>query len=184
MPVSDQQSISAIMKEVCRLRPKKVLDLGVGWGKYGVLCREMLDIEAGRLNKEEWTTAIIGYEGFEKYRNPIHDYAYDAVYYMNFLDAMPHANHDVVLMIDSLEHIDKPAGQFFLDHLLKRNKHVIVSCPTGQYYMEQGAVNGNEFERHRAHWEPVDFEVRGGKILYQGVCVVASMKGQRTNSFL
>ena len=183
MPVSDQANITPIMLEVARLRPKKILDLGVGWGKYGLLCREMLDIEAGNLDKKSWQTGIIGYEGFEAYRNPIHDYAYDAVYYMDFMKALPFLGYDLVLMIDSLEHISKVEGYKLLDQLLSRNKNVIVSCPTGASYLEQGAVYGNEFERHRAHWTTEDFEVRGGKILYHGVCVVASLKGQRANTW-
>lgn len=31
---------------------------------------------------------------------------------------------------------------------------------------------GNEFERHRAHWQPQDFLAMGGQELYRGVCTV------------
>jgi hypothetical protein len=179
MPVSDQTNITPIMLEVARCRPKSILDLGIGFGKYGVLCREMLDIEPYNLSQESWQTNIIGVEGFEKYRNPcwqlyssvmVHDFTQNYESYKGF---------DLVLMIDSLEHVEKGVGSKILDTLLMNNKRVIVSCPTGKCYVEQGAVHGNEFERHRAHWTPDDFDIRAGKVLHNGVCIVSSLKGYR-----
>jgi hypothetical protein len=183
MPVSYCGNISPIMLEVARLNPKSILDCGSGFGKFGLLCRELLDIQAERYEREKWQVNIVGVEGFYPYRNAIHDFAYTAMIYEDFTKRA-WADYQLVLLIDSLEHIDKPEGYKFLDGLLERNKHVIVSCPTGVNYLQQGAVHDNEMERHRAHWTPEDFEIRGGKILSLDVCVVASLKGMRANKWI
>lgn len=177
MPVSDLLNVSPIMAEIWHVRPTSILDLGIGVGLYGAMCRELLDIGQERLYPKDWVTNIIGVEGFPEYRNPAHEYFYNSVFYEDFTKT-PYKGFDLVLMIDSLEHINKVRGHFMLDQLLHDNKRVIVSCPTGKHYVEQGAVFGNEFERHRAHWTADDFEVRGGRILHSGVCVVASIRGQ------
>jgi 2-polyprenyl-3-methyl-5-hydroxy-6-metoxy-1,4-benzoquinol methylase len=170
-------NVSPIMAEIWRVRPVTVLDLGCGIGAYGLLCREMLDIGQGRLYPTAWVTNIIGVEGFIQYNNPVHSFFYNTVLYEDFTKEA-YNNFDLVLMIDCLEHIPKDQGHALLDRLLESNKRVIVSCPTGANYVEQGAVFGNEFERHRAHWTADDFELRGGRIIHNGVCVVASIRGQ------
>lgn len=168
------------MLEVARLQPKSIIELGSGWGAYALLCRQLLDIEPGRLDRKDWQTQIVGVEGFIQYRNPVHDYAYTEMRYEDFTKHS-YAGYDLALMVDSLEHVEKSVGHKLLDDLLTLNKHVIVSCPYGQNYLPQGDVHGNPFERHRAHWLPEDFEVRGGRILSTDICVVASIRGQKGN---
>jgi len=134
-----------------------------------------LDIEPGRIHKEDWRTRIVGVEGFEGYRNPLWD-VYTAVHVENFTEAM-YGGYDLVLLIDSLEHVEKSEGLALLNGLRQRNKNVLVSCPFGTNYHEQGAANGNELERHKAHWTPQEFAFMGGQILHEGICVVALLKG-------
>jgi 2-polyprenyl-3-methyl-5-hydroxy-6-metoxy-1,4-benzoquinol methylase len=175
MPVSDPGNLTTIARTICHSRPTSLLDLGCGFGKYGVIAREYLDIEPGRIRKEDWRTRIVGVEGFEGYRNPLWD-VYTTVHIENFTE-MQYSGFDLVLLVDSLEHVEKSVGYDLLRNLLEHNKQVLVSCPFGRNYCEQGAVNGNELERHKAHWTPQDFEFMGGKILHESVCVVALLKG-------
>lgn len=177
MPVSDLANVSPIMCEIWRLRPASIIDIGCGVGSYGSLCRQLLDIQQERLYPKQWTTNIVGVEGFKDYKNPIHDYFYNSVMYEDFTQHT-YKGYSLCLLLDSLEHIPKECGHKLLDQLLKDNKHVIVACPTGANYVEQSAVFGNEMERHRAHWTPDDFELRGGRIIHHQVCVVASIRGQ------
>lgn len=178
MPLSDANNLTPILKEVMRLNPTSILDLGCGVGVYGVLCRQYLDIQAGRLHPEEWLKIICGVEGFKDYANPCWD-MYTTVETADFStkdELERYKGFDLVLMIDSLEHLDGATGSMVLDWLLSNNKQVIVSCPTGSGYLQQGAVNGNEFERHRHEWVPADMEIRGGRIIStDGPCFVASI---------
>lgn len=181
MPTSNAYNIAPIIDAACKIKPRSVLDLGCGYGKYGALLREYLDGHGGVLNPEdpEWKgTLIIGYEAFEQYRNPMWEF-YDQVFVQDFTDSVSlwygGNDYDLVLMIDSLEHLEREAGSKLLQHLVEDNKNVIVSCPDGDY--PQGAVYGNEYECHRSVWRRQDFERRGAKILYHGVCTVALFGG-------
>lgn len=185
MPVSSIDSIPAIINEVYRLQPKTVLELGVGFGKYGVLCREVLDAMHGRCRPDQWEAKIIGWEAHRSYFNPCW-YAYDQVIVSAFdadeeytcgeesLDRM--RGHDLVLMIDSLEHLEPGRGTDFLNWLVARNKHVIVSVPVEP--CPQGAVFGNEYETHRTHYNGSEFERFNPTILHRGLCQVMSIKGK------
>lgn len=177
MPTSNAYNIAPIIDAATHIKPKSVLDLGIGWGKYGALLREYLDGGNGALSESlsltSPRTVLVGYEGFEQYRNPMWD-LYDTVHITDIIYPPlweRFSNYDLVLLIDSLEHLEREVGEKLLQHLVEKNKNVIVSCPDGDY--PQGAVYGNEYERHRSVWCREDFEKRGAKILYHGVCTVA-----------
>lgn len=157
------------------LQPKRIMELGVGSGKYGVLLREFLDIANGQLSRNAWATEIYGVEGWSSYINGLHDSVYNHIFIEDFSlkeNYLKYRDFDLVLMADSLEHVPKDIGIELLSYLIENNKSVIVSCPFGFHYTEQGAVYGNEFERHRAHWKPAEFTAMGGVELFRGVCAV------------
>lgn len=167
------------MNEVVRLAPKSVLDLGAGFGLYGALCRNYLDALHGRCHEYLWQARIWGVEAFEGYRNPMWD-VYNGVDAADFTGdrlTWKKAGWDLVLMIDSLEHLTPDVGAKFLDDLVENNRHVIVSVPNG--HMEQGAAHGNEYECHRAMYFGPEFQhFEGSKIIHMGVCIVVSIPGR------
>jgi 2-polyprenyl-3-methyl-5-hydroxy-6-metoxy-1,4-benzoquinol methylase len=172
MPTSDSANLSPIIHTLLFLQPKKLLDLGVGFGKYGALAREYLDVAQTRVHPDDWEVQIDGVEGFQSYRSsPLWD-AYNTI---SLEDIREHyteyTGYDVVLFIDALEHIERPQGDAILEHLLVHNKNVIVSCPS--FFAPQKTVNGNVLETHLSQWNEEDFTVRGGKIIHRGVCNVA-----------
>ena len=60
MPSSLPDFIPTIIKTVMSRNPKSVLDIGVGFGKWGYLFREYLDVYHGRVFKEDWLVNIEG----------------------------------------------------------------------------------------------------------------------------
>lgn len=186
MPVSDFYNIPAIVEEVARVKPRGILDLGVGFGKYGALCREVLDAAEGRVAPKSWKALICGIEGFEAYRNPLWD-MYQNVTIGNFADRYATIQGwPMILMIDSLEHLPKADALVVLQHLIQNNSQVIVSVPVGNW--PQGAVFGNELERHLSVWEGhTEFNAYDYRVLYngpklqKGACVVVSIKGEYNN---
>jgi hypothetical protein len=176
MPISNWDQIPAIMNEVYRLQPKTVLDLGIGFGKYGPLLREVLDGMHGRCKRGLWEAQIYGVEAHRDYRNSTWG-CYNNVAESDFLDYIEEAKKwDLVLMIDSLEHLDPETGRRFLDELVENNKHVIISVPVVP--MPQGAVYGNEHETHRTHHDGTEFERFNPVTLYKGMTQVFSIKGK------
>ena len=52
MPTSWYQAIPSIMEQIEYQRPKSILDVGVGFGKYGLLIRDILEIPYKNYKKE------------------------------------------------------------------------------------------------------------------------------------
>ena len=175
MPVSDYHAVSDIMGEIQRLEPKSVADLGIGFGKWGVLCREILDARFGRCRRSQWLTEIHGWEVFKEYRNPCWS-VYDVVFGYDFRSLCPDLR-DLVLMIDSLEHLEPDFGRGYLAQLVRTNRHVIVSVPNG--LMPQGETFGNPHEAHLWTFNGVEeFKQYDFKLIHQSVCTVVSIKGE------
>lgn len=179
MPISDWHHLTDTTNEIIRIAPRSVLDLGIGFGLYGAVCREYTDALHGRCRPDQWEASIVGIEAHELYRNPCWG-LYNTVLVTPFdkLDTneAPLAGNDLVLMIDSLEHLEPEAGRLFLDGLVASNRHVIVSVPHG--LMEQGAAHGNEFERHRTTFNGSEFARYDHRIIHQSICMVVSIKGK------
>lgn len=175
MPVSDLHGFTPIMNEVALLAPKTVLELGIGFGLYGVACRQVLDGQWGRVSADRWRARLEGFEIFEGYDNPTWQ-IYDKVYEGDFAQN-PHFGYDLVMMIDSLEHLAPEVGRPFLAALVKTNKHVIISVPNG--VMPQGSVYGNPHEAHLWTFNGTEeFAPYKFKLLHQAVCTVVSIEGE------
>jgi SAM-dependent methyltransferase len=168
MPASAWHYITPILSEVARLhahRPiRSVLDIGVGAGKWGFLLRELLDFyHHGVYWREEWKTRIVGIEAFERYRNPLHDWAYDKVLYGDATALVDQVESvDLVIAMEVIEHLDKEAGLALLRKLeSKASRGVILSFPPeydglGRHVLEQEATHGNPYEQHRSVWSEAD----------------------------
>jgi len=159
MPTSDYHQISVLMHVIDQLAPKSILEIGVGFGKWGVLCRELLEIGHGQqYPKERWTAKIHGIEIFSDYRNPIWSYVYDEVFVEDAKKRLERdeQTYDLVMCLDVIEHFPKEEGRALLNLMLSRGKSVLLSSPLG--FTEQGAVFGNEHERHLSGWGKEDFE--------------------------
>ena len=173
MPVSDYHQVSDIMGEIQRISPKSVLDLGVGFGLYGVICRQLLDGQYGRCRRATWESRIYGVEAWERYQNPAWN-AYNSV--RLGLIRPTSCGFDLILMIDSLEHLTPEVGRPLLRESVANNKHVIVSVPNGP--MEQGETFGNPHEAHLWTFNGTEeFEAYNFKLIHQSVCTVVSIEG-------
>lgn len=156
MPTSDYHQISDVLHVLEQSKAESVLDIGVGMGKWGVLCRDVLDVYAGRFHRHEWKTKIDGVEIFQNYRNPLWDLVYDRVIVGNAIDVIDSLyTYDVILLCDVIEHFTKSEGMTLLDKLLSRGKLVLVTSPRD--YAAQGPLWGNPYEEHKSGWTKRDF---------------------------
>lgn len=153
---SDFHHIPGVLQVIQRLAPARMLDVGVGSGRWGVLCREVLELDERRVARAHWRTRLDGIEIFEGYRNPLWDYAYDQVHVGDAAAVLGQlGRYDLILCGDLIEHLDKTAGRRLLDQLLDHGDLVLLTSPRGPY--PQGAICGNEHERHLSQWAPRDF---------------------------
>ncbi|HEU5119740.1 MAG TPA: hypothetical protein VFT71_02030 [Candidatus Nitrosocosmicus sp.] len=151
MPSSQYYHISKLMEMIISLDPKSVLDMGSGFGKFGVLCREYLELWDGR-QKYEFKRRIDCVEIFQQYITPLHKYVYNNIYNENILDIAPKLDisYDLILLIDVLEHFEKNDGLPLLKALLHNHSCVLVSTPKNP--TPQQDAFGNVYETHRSAW--------------------------------
>jgi hypothetical protein len=154
MPTSHFQQLNEIMRLVMICKPKSVLDIGVGFGKYGVLCREYLELWSGYSQQE---IRLDGIEVFQKYLGRLHDHVYDQIFVGNALDVLLQSRYyNIVLLIDILEHFRFEDGLKLLTMCRNVADNVLVSTP--REFKPQNPEFGNEWEIHRSHWEIGDFD--------------------------
>jgi len=170
MPIGCCSLIPHIATEFALRRPKSVLDLGAGMGIYGAVVRQYLDNGV-----KPWKTWLVGVEGFAGYENPcwdLYDDVYDGMITCPISDFVRSSIiiFDAVLLLDVIEHFEKPAGLELLaqirSNLLTESGRLYVGTPA--VWMEQGAAHGNEFERHRSLWTVAEFWSLGFEIIANG----------------
>jgi len=152
MPTSSPAAITYICNRITRLEPLSVLDVGIGFGKYGFLAREYTDVYRGRYHKDEWVTNIDGIEGFKNLVTEFHHYVYNNIYIgdacalINTLN-----NYDLIVCVDMLEHVEKDKGKLLLNAFKNKSKTTIVSVPIKPSKQGKGKYN-NPFAPHRSVW--------------------------------
>lgn len=146
MPTSEHWQIPRIVDVIARERPRSVLDVGAGYGKYGVLAREYADprrVDAVDANPP---------------RYPVYDHVYQGdIRELDRLLPPDVPEYDLALFIDVIEHFDKEDAWRVLDALTRRAHRVLITTPLGFRPQE---IPGMPFETHRSGWYPWDFSRR------------------------
>jgi hypothetical protein len=144
VPTSEFRQIPYVLDVIARERPRNVLDVGAGYGKYGFLAREFGDAE--RVDAVDVTP-------------PRFASAYDHVWlgdvaHLEQLLPAGTPRYDLALFIDVIEHFDKADAYRVLDDLVARARRVLVTTPWGFRRQE---IPGMPYETHRSGWQPWDF---------------------------
>jgi len=175
MPHSSHHALTTVMDAVVRLQPASVLDVGVGYGKWGFLVREALDFMNGRHARHEFLVRIDGIEAFPGYTSPLYEWVYDDVHYGDVAsvsdDLLP---YDLVVIGDVIEHMPKSSGLRLLRSLLKKSRNVIVATPSEFFEQE---VLGNPWEQHQSRWVREDFAEWPYDFQMIGMSIVAVLGG-------
>jgi hypothetical protein len=169
MPHSSHLPITLMMDHVVRLRPRRVLDIGPGYGKWGFLVREALDFMDGRVERSSWEVRIDGLDAFP-YESPLLSWAYDTVTTKPALEVVDQLDgYDLVILGDVIEHFSKDDGMRLLRSLLGANRNVLVATPLDFFQQE---IAGNPYEQHLSLWGQEDFaewdydyDVVGGSVI-------------------
>jgi hypothetical protein len=170
MPSSRPSIIPSVIHWVLQLRPQSILDVGMGFGKWGHLFREYTDIvqaahDTARYQRANWKVRIDGIEGHAAYLTEMHRYLYNNVYAGDAAQILPTLpSYDLIFFGDIIEHFTKEDGlQLLRTAIAKSNQAVILSTP--KFDTAQGACFDNELERHRSVWSAGDFQSFPGAIV-------------------
>jgi hypothetical protein len=180
MGVSDPSNLPFVARELQRLKPQSILEIGVGFGKWGVVAREYLEAWQGRFRRDAWQTWIEGIEIFEDYRNPVWNAVYDKIHIGDATELVNSLGQfDVGLICDVIEHIDKPAGHELLNQLLAHCRTVILTTPLS--FWPQGEEHGNARQKHLCLWRPEDLRGYSGRIIELGSTFAAVISARTAN---
>ena len=157
MPTSWFNILPSVVEVISQFRPTSILDVGCGFGKYGFLAREILDIAVGRYYKEDWETQIDAVEPVREFITPMHDYIYDRVFITTAQDFVKRKmNYDLVLMLEVIEHLEKKEGAELLKNLMRCSNLLLLSFPAIPILSDYPI--GSEFARHKSQWFLSDFQ--------------------------
>lgn len=167
MPTSYLDNIPATIRGVWAVKPRSILDIGIGYGKYGLLCREYCE----RLER------IDGVEVWEPYVRSIQRAIYDhiAIGDVRQLPDDDLAGYDLYLMVDVIEHFEKAEGKALLDRLLGFGGAVLVNTPIVDYR----AHYENPYEDHQSHWTIGDFRDYQFEDFTTGLGTIVVIRGRR-----
>lgn len=134
-------------------RVHSILDIGAGFGKYGVLLRDHLDIRKKRYHRKTWQHRIDAIEIWPDYINPIHQHVYNCIFANDAMATLRLIEgYDVIFLIEVLEHMPKERGIRLIEMITQKcNKAAVISFP--QTFTE-GACSDwpNPHEEHRCLW--------------------------------
>jgi hypothetical protein len=158
MGTSNWQNISYCIELIRKINPESILDIGAGFGRWGILSREFLEIWEEENYTDKWKRKIDAVEIYDKYVKPYHSYFYDNVYIVNALDYVNEMkeNYDLIICGDVIEHFGKKDGEILIDTCLKKSRYLMINIPVGDKW-EQEESGGNEYEKHRSVWQKSDF---------------------------
>ena len=154
MGTSNWQNISYCISIIRTLDPQSILDIGVGFGRWGILCREFLEVWEGKTYPENWSRQIDGIEIFEKNIQPWHSFFYNNLIVGDAyekLNSTPQNAYDLIIIGDVLEHFIKEKGVEFLYMCLDKGRYILLIIPLGPLW-PQTERDGNIHEAHRSVW--------------------------------
>jgi hypothetical protein len=160
MPTSALALAHHLVNLAEQTRADSILDVGPGYGKYGVLLREYLNHKPSELSCVEAERRYL-----DGARAILHVEAYDEVYLGDVRDptwtpfvalasglavTVPNriAEFDLVWMVDVLEHLPKADGAALLEAI----PGWMVVCTPSHFFQNPEALQGWETERHRSVW--------------------------------
>lgn len=152
MPSSHLYQIQTIIELMLFTNPSSILDVGIGFGKYGFLAREYLELWNTDQPYGKWTRRIDGIEAFPDYITPAHRFIYNNIYVGNAVEAIASldTHYDLLLLIDVVEHFEYKEGIELLRLCKDRSRNVLVSTPKDMG--KQESLFGNPHEQHKFQW--------------------------------
>lgn len=170
MASSFAEQIPIILHVVRQLRPTTVLDIGKGFGKYGLLLHEYCGVdysrkpEPGVALKEQSSIAIDAVEVNRDYDFPHNNSLYREIFWQEVMaayEALP--QYDVVLMVDVIEHLSKENGVKLVEHFVNRGSVCVIASP--REYFQQDLFDSH-WEHHQSFWTAADLR-RIANVEYQ-----------------
>ena len=135
MPFSDTSNIPWFTEVMTSLKPRTVLDVGPGFGKYG------------RIIKSEFPTTTV--DAVEVWPTYIEKYALPDFYrniQIKDVRLVESFDYDMVILGDILEHMSEVEAMTLWEKIIRDSGSAVISIPIIKY--PQGEEEGNPYEVH------------------------------------
>ena len=133
-----------------------MLDVGIGFGKWGFLAREYLETWNRRVFKSDWKIRVDGVEAWSRYIEawPWLREIYDNIIIAPVEDVIDELSHyDLIIAGDVIEHLPKETALHVVAGLIERaDRMLIISIPVGAGWLGNTVIDGNPYEQHRSEW--------------------------------
>lgn len=161
MMTSFIENVPAIVTLVGKLKPRSILDVGPGFGKFGLMFREaLLSMTAERgelLPQADFRLDCV--ESCEYFWSlPWHGPLYDNHFHRDLfsLDLTVISTYDLVVLIDVIEHGDKNKWLAWLAAVLGAgHSRILISTPR-QVVFYQEHYYGKDCPLHQSQWAAKD----------------------------
>ena len=139
-----------------------LLDVGIGFGKWGVLVREYYDFSKASnpndLLKQNWRIRVDGIEVFPDFISDLHRYIYNEIYVgpaQEIINTL--GKYDFILMVAVLAHFPRDIGLSLVEKLYNHaNEAVVLTIPTKRW--PQDDIFENPYEvHHDVEWWKEEF---------------------------
>lgn len=161
MASSFLNQVPTIIHIIQKVKPRKIIDIGKGFGKYGFLIHEYLGIDNQKridprmMLKDQSAVSIDAVEVDPDLMLPHLTHIYNKVYFGDVLKIYADLpDYDLALMIDVIEHIDKEKATEMLRYFISKGTKIIVATPINYF---QQHLYESSFEEHVSHWKLSDF---------------------------
>lgn len=159
MGTSNWQNIPFCVEALMKIAPRYVLDIGVGYGRWGMITREFCDVWYGRVTQKEWAVYVAGIEG---YKDNIARYHADFYNDIHIGDARKliytlEKPWNVIIFGDVLEHFERQTAEEILTWSLEHSDYALINIPLGAEW-PQTDLYSNPYEKHLSAWNEADFE--------------------------
>lgn len=147
MPYSDQRFDKQVASIIKKLKPKVVLDVGPGAGKYAKLIKAIapeIRVEAVEIDKK-----YVKEFNLRELYDEVH-----IASIQKFAEQQHDNSYDLIIFGDVIEHLKKSEGVDLLNFFVYRTKHIIVQWPHGYV---QNTWEGHVHENHISVWGKSDF---------------------------
>lgn len=164
MPSSDFNVIPSVMKWLMDIQPRSVMDVGCGFGKWGMLVKDYVGLALDK-NIQVWEdegkvpVSLYGVEVRQEYIKQLQREIYDDIYIgsvIDYIGAGKQADYDCVLMMDVVEHLTKTDAYAVMKHFVDHCGALIVSTPVG-YMVRREWDDVRMNEEHYSGWYLEDF---------------------------
>lgn len=131
-------NITDILEIIRKVNPIKILDVNIGFGRWGILCRELLERDNnGKVRRPDlWNIKIDGVENIDtNYLHNYHDIFYDNIYRQNIHGFLKtHMSlYDLTIFSNILECTPKEIAIDMINNAIEISRFILIYVKLGNH---------------------------------------------------